>query len=89
MAPWERHQISRLLNELSSPNVTIRSAARASAAVPGLVDAVQLEAKDASGQVRPYLPGRRWVTPVSRNLSDAVLGSLRSPGGTSAMAAEA
>lgn len=61
VAPWERHQTSRLLNELSSPNVTIRSAARASAAVPGLVDAVQLEAKDASGQVRPYLQGRRWV----------------------------
>lgn len=61
IAPFERHQRSRLMNALTSPNVTIASAARASSSVPGLVGPVQLEAKDSRGNIKPYLRGRYWV----------------------------
>jgi len=61
IAPFERHQTSRLMNAITSPNVTIRSAAKASSSVPGLVTPVQLEAKDSHGNIKPYLRGRYWV----------------------------
>jgi predicted acylesterase/phospholipase RssA len=61
IAPFERHQNSRLLNAIASPNVTIRSAVRASSSVPGMVAAVGLEAKDSRGRIKPYLRNRLWV----------------------------
>ncbi len=61
VAPVERHQKPRLLNAITSPDVTLRSAAMASSAVPGMIDAVQLECKDGHGRLIPYLPTRRWV----------------------------
>lgn len=61
IAAAEAHQKSRLLNAITSPNVTLRSAAMATSAVPGIVEPVQLEAKGPSGEVKAYLPGRRWV----------------------------
>lgn len=61
VAASEAHQKSRSLNAITSPNVTLRSAAMATSAVPGFVEPVQLEAKDGSGATRAYLPGRRWV----------------------------
>ncbi len=60
VAPVERHQRSRLLNAIASPNVTIRSAVKASSSIPGLLDPVELEAKDSRGRVKPYLRSRRW-----------------------------
>ncbi len=61
VAASEAHQKSRLLNAITSPNVTLRSAAMATSAVPGVVEPVQLEAKDGAGRTKPYLPGRKWV----------------------------
>lgn len=61
VAASEAHQKSRLLNAITSPNVTLRSAAMATSAVPGVVEPVQLEAKDGSGKPKAYLPGRKWV----------------------------
>jgi NTE family protein len=61
IAPAETHQTSRLLNATTSPNVLIRRACLASAAVPGVFAPVTLEARDSWGEVQPYLPSRRWV----------------------------
>jgi len=61
IAPSERHQTARLMNAITSPNVTIRSAAKASSSVPGLVEPVALEAKNSHGRLKPYLRDRRWV----------------------------
>lgn len=61
VAPAERHQNSRMLNAITSPNVFIREAVLASCAVPGVFPPVLLMAKDATGARVPYLPSRRWV----------------------------
>lgn len=61
VAPHEKHQKSRLMNAMTSPNVTIRSAVKASSSPSGLAPPVQLEAKDSRGRLKAYLPGRRWV----------------------------
>jgi NTE family protein len=61
VAPAELHQTSRLLNSITSPNVYIRTAVKASCAVPGVFPAVMLEAKNIKGEKQPYLPTRKWV----------------------------
>ena len=61
IAPAEKHQTSRLLNAIASPNVYIREAVMASCAVPGIYPPVTLAAKDHTGQRKPYLPNRKWV----------------------------
>lgn len=61
IAPVERYQTSRLMNAITSPNVTIRSAVKASSSVPGVLDPMELEAKDSRGRIKAYLRGRRWV----------------------------
>lgn len=61
IAPAETHQTSRLLNAITSPNVLIRSAVMASAAVPGIFPAVTLQAIDDRGERQDYLPSRKWV----------------------------
>lgn len=61
VAPAEKHQNSRLLNAIASPNVMIREAVLASCAVPGLFDPVALMARNHKGQRVPYLEDRRWV----------------------------
>ena len=61
VAPAEKHQNSRLLNAIASPNVFIREAVLASCAVPGVYAPVMLMAKDHRGRRVPYLPDRKWV----------------------------
>lgn len=61
ISPAEAHQTSRLLNHIASPNVTIRSAVLASSALPGIFPPVQLQARNVDGEVKPYLPSRRWI----------------------------
>lgn len=63
VSPRERHQSPRLLNALTSPHVLIRSAVRASCAVPGLIEPVQLMARDAKGQEVPFLKSK-WIDGV-------------------------
>lgn len=63
VSPCERHQTPRLLNAITSPHVLIRSAVRASCAVPGLFEPVQLLARDAQGNTVPYLKSR-WIDGV-------------------------
>ncbi|MEL7043851.1 MAG: DUF3336 domain-containing protein [Pseudomonadota bacterium] len=61
VAPAEPHQLSRLLNAITSPNVFVRSAVMASCAVPGVFPPVTLMARNVHGEKQPYLPTRRWV----------------------------
>ena len=61
IAPAETHQTSRLLNAITTPNVYIRDAILASAALPGFFPPVTLAAKNDKGQKQPYLPSRKWV----------------------------
>lgn len=61
VAPAETHQTSRLLNATTSPNVLMRSAVMASAAVPGIFPPVTLLALDKHGEREGYLPSRKWV----------------------------
>ena len=61
IAPAETHQTSRLLNATTSPSVLIRSAAMASAAVPGIFPSVTLQAMNSRGEREDYLPSRKWV----------------------------
>jgi TAG lipase/steryl ester hydrolase/phospholipase A2/LPA acyltransferase len=63
VSPCERHQTPRLLNAVTSPHVLIRSAVRASCAVPGLFEPVQLLARDQNGQTVPFLKSR-WIDGV-------------------------
>ena len=60
IAPTEKHQTSRLMNAITSPNVYVRSAVDASASVPGVVSPVSLYAKGTDGKPKPYLPSRKW-----------------------------
>lgn len=57
----EKHQSSRLLNAITSPNVFIRSAVSASSSIPGLIPAERLYARGFGGVARPYLESRKWV----------------------------
>jgi len=61
IAPAEKHQNSRLMNAITSPNVYIRSAIDASGSIPGVVPPVTLYAKGANGKPKPYLASRKWV----------------------------
>ncbi len=61
VAPAEQHQRSRLLNAITSPNVYVRAAVKASCAVPGVFPPVTLMAKNVHGESQPYLPTRKWV----------------------------
>ena len=61
VSPAEPHQKARLLNAITSPNVLVRSAVLASTAVPGIFPPVTLMAKNKDGEVKPYLPLRRWI----------------------------
>ncbi|MGQ0699244.1 MAG: DUF3336 domain-containing protein [Panacagrimonas sp.] len=63
VSPCERHQTPRLLNAITSPHVLIRSAVRASCAVPGLFEPVQLMARNARGETVPFLKSR-WIDGV-------------------------
>ena len=60
IAPAEKHQVSRLMNAITSPNVYIRSAVMASSSVPGVVAPASLYAKGADGKPRRYLATRKW-----------------------------
>ncbi|GAB3378105.1 DUF3336 domain-containing protein [Spongiibacter taiwanensis] len=61
VAPAEKHQSSRLLNAIASPNVLIRDSVVASCAFPGFFPPVTLQAKDEFGEIRPYLKDRKWI----------------------------
>ena len=61
VSPAEKHQLSRLMNAITSPNVYIRSAISASIAIPGMLPPERLYARGFDGSPRPYLEGRRWV----------------------------
>lgn len=61
ISPAEKHQSSRLMNAITSPNVYIRSAVSASIAIPGMLPAERLYARGFDGKPRPYLETRRWV----------------------------
>jgi len=61
VSPQEEHQTPRLLNAITAPNVLVRSAVKASCAVPSVFPAVNLEAKSETGETIPYLPSRKWI----------------------------
>ncbi len=79
VAPVEPQQTSRLLNAIASPNVLIRSAVKASSAVPGVFPPVTLQARNMYGDVQDYLPSRQWVDgSISDDLPAKRLGRLYS-----------
>ncbi len=61
IAAAEKHQTSRLLNAITTPNVYVRESVMASAAVPGFFPPVSLTAKNEKGEKQPYLRSRKWV----------------------------
>jgi TAG lipase/steryl ester hydrolase/phospholipase A2/LPA acyltransferase len=61
IAAAERHQSSRLLNAITTPNVYVRDAIMASSAVPGFYPPVALNAKNDQGERQAYMPSRKWV----------------------------
>lgn len=61
VSPARTRQRARLLNALTSPQVTIASAALASSALPALFPPVQLQARAPGGELRPYMDGELWV----------------------------
>jgi TAG lipase/steryl ester hydrolase/phospholipase A2/LPA acyltransferase len=61
IAAAEQHQTSRLLNAITTPNVYVRDAIMASAAVPGFFPPVALAAKNDRGDRQAYMPKRKWV----------------------------
>ena len=61
IAAAEQHQTSRLLNAITTPNVYVRDAIMASAAVPGFFPPVALAAKNDRGKRQAYMPTRKWV----------------------------
>ncbi|MAB25502.1 MAG: patatin [Pseudomonadales bacterium] len=54
-------QAPRLLNAITSPNVLIRSAVKASCAIYGIYPPVTLMCRNAAGEAVPYLPGMKWI----------------------------
>lgn len=61
IAAAEKHQTSRLLNAITTPNVYVRESVMASAAIPGFFPPVTLAAKNSKGKRQAYLPTRKWV----------------------------
>ncbi len=61
IAAAEKHQTSRLLNAYTTPNVFVREAVMASAAIPGFFPPVTLCAKNDRGERQAYLASRKWV----------------------------
>jgi len=61
VSPADPHQEARLLNALTSPDVLIRKACMASAAIPYVFPPVMLWAKNMHGEKCPYIPSRQWV----------------------------
>lgn len=61
IAPAERHQQSRLLNAITSPNVMLREAVLASCCIPGVFPPVTLMAKNVNNERVAYLPYSKWV----------------------------
>lgn len=61
VSPANSHQFPRLLNYLTAPNVLVRRAALASAAIPGIFPPVQLRAKNFEGKSVAYMPQNRWI----------------------------
>jgi TAG lipase/steryl ester hydrolase/phospholipase A2/LPA acyltransferase len=51
-----KHDESRLMNYLTTPDVVIWSAVSASCAIPGFFDSVELMIKTQSGEIVPYHP---------------------------------
>lgn len=61
VSPADLHQDSRMLNNRTSPNAIITQAVRASCAIPFLFEPIQLKAKNAMGDVVPYVPNRKFA----------------------------
>jgi predicted acylesterase/phospholipase RssA len=61
VSPADSHQFPRLLNYLTAPNVLVRRAALASAAIPGIFPPVSLRAKNIDGKSVAYMPQNQWI----------------------------
>ncbi len=61
VSPLDQHLQPRLLNHISSRNVIIATAIKASGALPYAYPPVQLYAMTSEGKVRPYIVNRKFV----------------------------
>ncbi len=60
-SPADLHQNSRMLNARTSPNAIITQSVRASCAIPYIFSPVYLKAKNAQGEVVPFIPHRKFA----------------------------
>lgn len=67
VSPADPHQLPRVMNAKTSPNVLVRKAALASCAIPGVFPSVTLWAKNIRGEKVPYIPSRKWVDGSIKN----------------------
>ena len=61
VSPARRHQSPRLLNAITTPHVTVRSAVLASCSVAGIYPPAALLARNCDGTTHGYVASERWV----------------------------
>ncbi len=61
VSPTRAGQKPRILNHLTSPNVLIAEASKASCSIPLLFPPVRLKARESSGRAHPYAAEERWA----------------------------
>ncbi|MEM7136383.1 MAG: DUF3336 domain-containing protein [Myxococcota bacterium] len=61
VSPTRERQKPRVLCHHTTPDVTMNSAAVASAAIPGVFEPATLQRRTTNGEIAPYAPTERWV----------------------------
>jgi TAG lipase/steryl ester hydrolase/phospholipase A2/LPA acyltransferase len=61
VSPLRHGQRPRMLSHLTTPDVLIADACRASCAIPGFFPPANLRSKDNTGKVVPYMEKEKWV----------------------------
>ena len=77
VSPTRAGQKARVLNYKTAPNVLVPYAVKASCSIPGVFNPVQLRAKNAEGDIIPYMESERWADGgVSTDIPMARIGRM-------------
>jgi len=77
VSPTRAGQKARVLNYRTAPNVLVQYAVKASCSIPGVFPSVQLRAKDAQGDIVPYMESEQWADGgVSTDIPMARIGRM-------------